>query len=105
MRLIINLTRCPQRTARRGHHPHEAKSTPGKGVCQAMKGGDLSNIVSPRLIVVFEGAVGVLPEGKVKDHGKAAKRNDWRKAVRYFELNEMMLGRILYLNWKKNFNI
>ena len=70
-----------------------------------MLNGDLSNVVAPRLIVVFEGAIGSLPESKVKDYEKAAKRNDWWRAVSYFELNELMLARILYLNWKSNFNI
>lgn len=70
-----------------------------------MRYGDLSNVVAPRLLIVFEGGVGVLPAGKVKEYDKAVKKDDWLTAVNLFELNEIILQRILYLTNAKDFNI
>lgn len=70
-----------------------------------MKNGDLSNVVAPRIIVVYEGAVAYLPEDRVKDYEKALKKNNWHEIVNLFRFNSQMLDRILYLTWKKNYNI
>lgn len=70
-----------------------------------MQNGDLSNVIAPRLIIVFEGAVGHLPENRKKDFDKAVKKNQMEKAFSMFELKEMMIQKILYMIWKKNFNI
>lgn len=70
-----------------------------------MKYGDLSNVVSPRIIIVFEGAVGSLPDGKTEEYDKAVKKNNWFRAARLFDLNELMLQKLLYLSRRKNINI
>lgn len=70
-----------------------------------MRYGDLSNVVAPRLLIVFEGAVGVLPADRVKEYDKAVRKNDWDAAVNLFDLNELILQRIMYLTFSKDFNI
>lgn len=70
-----------------------------------MRYGDLSNVVAPRLIVVFEGGLAAGPDSNLKEYEKALRKNDWRTAVRLFELREPMLQRILYLTYAKDFNI
>lgn len=70
-----------------------------------MKFGDLSNKVAPRIIITFEGAVGLLSGDNTKAYDKAVAKGDWHKAIRLFDLNNFMLNKILYLVWKKDFNI
>lgn len=70
-----------------------------------MKNGDLSNVVAPRIIIVYEGALAYLPSERVTEYEKAAKRGNWHAVVNMFRFNGSMLDRILYLTWKKNYNI
>lgn len=70
-----------------------------------MQHGNLSNRVMPSIVVVFEGAVGLLPEDKIKDYHKAVSKNRWWQAVDLFELNRMYLLKFLDLTWNKGFNI
>jgi hypothetical protein len=70
-----------------------------------MKNGDLSNVVAPRLIVVYEGAIAYLPADRVPEYEKSVKKDDWKKVASLFRFNAAMLDRILYLTWKKNYNI
>lgn len=53
-----------------------------------MQGGDISNIVSPRLLVVWEGLIGVLPDAKVKARAdKALRRGKWADVVQPYVEN------------------
>jgi hypothetical protein len=70
-----------------------------------MKNGDLSNTVAPRIIVVYEGAVAYLPSEKVPEYEKALKKENWKVIAGLFSFNGPVLDRILYLTWKKNYNI
>ena len=70
-----------------------------------MKNGDLSNQPAPRLIVVYEGALAYLPEDRVKEYEKALKKKDYKKVAALFRFNSAMLDKILYLSFKKNYNI
>jgi hypothetical protein len=70
-----------------------------------LKNGDLSNKVAPRIIVVFEGAVGKLPEKNVKEHEKLVSRKDWLRVPRLYDLDENILGRMMNLTWKHDINI
>jgi hypothetical protein len=68
--------------------------------------GDLSNRPSPRLVVVFEGAIGwfALPEHE-QEFTKLAAKGKMALAVRWYTLDEAYLRKILDLAWRKNFNI
>jgi hypothetical protein len=70
-----------------------------------MKYGDLSNVVAPRLLIVFEGAVGTVPADQLKLYDKAVAKKTWFAAIGYYELNEPILQRILWLTYAKDFNI
>lgn len=67
-----------------------------------MQHGDLSNVVTPRLVVVFEGAVGFLMDEYDKKYQKALKKEKWWEAIAYWKLNDKMLGRLWYLFAKKS---
>jgi hypothetical protein len=67
--------------------------------------GDLSNKVSPKLLVVFEGAVGVLPKDRLKDYSKFTGKKKYKEAADCYRLTDSYLDQVLYLNWKKNYNI
>lgn len=59
-----------------------------------MEKGDLSNEVTPKVLLVFEGAVAFLPAERQKTYDKLIKRNHWGLACGMWELNEMMLRKI-----------
>lgn len=65
-----------------------------------MQNGDLSNRVSPRVLLVFEGALGFCTDQKKFD--KAIARKSWGRSVRFWELNELMVRKILWLFHKKD---
>jgi len=52
-----------------------------------MRRGELSNEVVPRILVVFEGLIATLPNGKARGlEAIARKRKKWQQAVDYYEL-------------------
>ncbi len=67
--------------------------------------GDLSNKMLPRLVVVFEGAVGVIPDDKRKAYIKFCQKKRWRDAVKCYELNDLMLSKLLDLRWRQDVNV
>jgi len=67
-----------------------------------MQHGDISNESAPRILLVFEGAVGFLPDIKVKDYQRAVRRHAWDDAVSCWELSEPILRRILDLVLRRN---
>jgi hypothetical protein len=70
-----------------------------------MKHGDLSNRVSPRVLLVFEGSLGYLEDKDRKAYMKFAGRGRWYRAVRLWKLDEMYVRQILYLYWKLDYNV
>src|ERR1044071_6442856 len=70
-----------------------------------MKNGNLSNRVMPSIVIVFEGAVGLLPEDKIKDYHKAVSKGRWWQAVDLFELSPKYLTKLLDLFWNKGYNV
>lgn len=70
-----------------------------------MKRGDLSNKVSPRHVIVFEGGMaGLLPENK-KPFQKSYGRKRYWEALDYWDWNPMILGQIERLNRNAEINI
>jgi len=59
-----------------------------------MRHGDLSNKVSPRHVIVFEGGLAVLPLEPEKDFQKAYKRKKYWEAIRCWQWNTPVLGQI-----------
>jgi hypothetical protein len=53
-----------------------------------LRRGELSNQVLPRVYVVFENLIGVLPDTKTRAlEAVARKRKKWQQAVDYYELS------------------
>lgn len=59
----------------------------------------------PRMIVVFEGAIGVLPENNVKRHSKYIAKQQWWRVVDCYEIIEDYTRKILDLVWRLNYNV
>lgn len=59
-----------------------------------MKHGDLSAEIAPRIVVVFEGIVGVLPDPHDKKYLKAIGKKHWAEAIRFWQLNDFTLRKI-----------
>ena len=67
--------------------------------------GDLSNKMLPRLVVVFEGAVGVVPDDRRKSYFKLCQKKRWQQAINCYELNDLMLSKLLDLRWRQDVNV
>jgi hypothetical protein len=59
-----------------------------------MEKGNLSNEVTPKILLVFEGAVGWLPEDRRKTYDKLVRKGQWLYAAYEWELNDLMLRKI-----------
>lgn len=72
-----------------------------------MEKGDISNEVSPRLVVVFEGLIASLPEGaKARaQYDSLVKKEKWSEALALFEINELMAKHVLDLVWRQRFTV
>lgn len=70
-----------------------------------MQRGDLSNRVSPSLVIVFEGAIGILKDEDKDKYAKAVYRNRWKAAIDLYYLDELYLHKITDLIWRQGFNI
>jgi hypothetical protein len=68
--------------------------------------GDISNEIVPRLVLVFEGLIGLLidPRAQAK-YDKAMKRGKYKDAVYAFELNEIVAHHIWDLSYRRGFNL
>jgi hypothetical protein len=75
------------------------------GGCQVQK-GDLSNSPTPRLVIVFEGLVASVLQGREPKLAKLAVKNDWSGIVNgCYELDERVLRKLMDLSWRQNFNL
>lgn len=71
-----------------------------------MMKGELSNTVLPRVYIVFEGLVGVLPDTKSKAlEALHRKRKQWDKAVNQYELTLNTSQGMRDLYWRHNFRV
>jgi hypothetical protein len=62
--------------------------------------GDLSNKVSPRVLLVFENALGYCTDMSKSD--KYLAKKNYTRAFGYWDFNEMLLRQILWLFHKKD---
>lgn len=67
--------------------------------------GDLSNVVVPRLVLVFEGALGFLPPDRVEDYNKLGSRGAWDQAARCWDLHDLMMRKIRDVTIRQNFQL
>jgi hypothetical protein len=70
-----------------------------------LKGNDLSNVVTPRLVLVFEGALGFLPEARVRDFNYHGSRGNWRLAWQEWELDDLAMRKIWDVTFRQSFQL
>lgn len=71
-----------------------------------MRRGELSNEVLPRVYLVFEGLIGLLPDAKTKTfEALARKRKKWVQAAEYYQLNLPTSGGMRDLYWRHGFRV
>lgn len=70
-----------------------------------MQHGDLANRAVPRHVIVFENAIGYLPEERRVQWRKLAKAGRWDDVAALFELDRTMLHKIAWLCLRKGVTI
>lgn len=70
-----------------------------------MLNGDLSNVVTPRLVLVFEGSLGFLPPDKVTEFNKLGSAGQWNQAVLCWDLHELMCRKIWDVTVRQSFQL
>ena len=59
-----------------------------------MQGNDLSNVVMPRVLVVFEGLIAYLGRDKVAEYNRLGSRGDWPAALALWEFDPLALAKL-----------
>jgi hypothetical protein len=62
---------------------------------EQMERGNLSNVVMPRLLIVFEGAIGTLPGESVKAAEKLARKGKWGEVAGMYVLDKLIMAQML----------
>jgi hypothetical protein len=71
-----------------------------------MQNGDISNEISPVIIIVYEGLVGLLPDIKTRRaFDRAVNTKKWRKAAACFLHDELVTHILLDIVWRRNVRI
>ena len=71
-----------------------------------MRRGELSSETLPRVYVVFEGLVGLLPDTKSRTlEAVARKRKKWQQAADYYQLNINASQGMRDLYWRHRFRV
>lgn len=69
-----------------------------------MQGNDLSNIIVPRLVVVWENLVGLSPDKRTDAKiSRALKRKRWQQAVDLFEVNDVLVRHIWDITMRQSY--
>jgi hypothetical protein len=67
--------------------------------------GDLSNKVVPRLCLVFEGALGFLPPGRLTEFNRTVSRSGWYAGWLLWDLNDLMCRKIWDVTYRQSFQL
>lgn len=67
--------------------------------------GDLSNTVTPRLLVVFEGLVAYLSAGNVASYNELGSLGDWPAALQCWDLSPLALTKISDLVTRRDIKV
>jgi hypothetical protein len=63
--------------------------------------GNLSNVVVPRLVVVYEGALGFLPEDRVDRYNALGSAGRWYDAARLWDFDDLMMRKIIDVTYAR----
>lgn len=68
--------------------------------------GDISNEVVARLVMVFEGLLGLFTDPKAQaKYDRAVKRGKWKEAADAFTINEIVAKHVWDLTWRRGYNL
>jgi hypothetical protein len=68
--------------------------------------GDISNLVVPRIVIVFDNYLGILPTKAAEaKFGTYIRFKRWKKASRQFVLNAPVSQQIWDLTWRSKFSV
>ena len=67
--------------------------------------GDISNVVQPRVLLVFEGALGFIAGDAVEEFNALASEGMWGEAWDQWTLNEQMMGKIWQVVQKQSIQV
>jgi hypothetical protein len=70
-----------------------------------MKNGDISNIVQPRILLVFEGSLGFINTERMRIFNEYATHGDWFEAWSQFQLDTMMMRKLWDVVQRQHINI
>ncbi|WP_020142245.1 hypothetical protein [Terracoccus sp. 273MFTsu3.1] len=71
-----------------------------------MQGGDISNEVTARFLLVFEGLIGILPDKRAEaKFSRSVRFKRWEAAVGQFHLNEMASKVVWDTVWRRNYSV
>lgn len=70
-----------------------------------MLNGDLSNKVTPRLVLVFEGALGFLAAGNIQVYNRFGTAGKWELAAACWDLNDLMCRKIWDVTYRQSFQL
>jgi hypothetical protein len=70
-----------------------------------MQHGDLSSEVVPKILIVFEGAIGHLPPDKEASYQKFLRKQRWVDALYCWSLDEQMLRKIWDLSFRHSLTV
>lgn len=70
-----------------------------------MEGGDIGNAVVPRLMLVFENLVGILPSDKHEQRmERLLRRKKYQQAADLYEVNALVVQRLWDVTFRLNFS-
>jgi hypothetical protein len=70
-----------------------------------MQNGDLANQPGPRVLLIFEGALGSLASGSQAAFRKFARKQDWGKAASAWQINRLLMRQINHVTWHSNVTV
>ena len=69
-----------------------------------MEGNDLSNEIAPKLVFVFDGLVGRVPDEDARLAEKYRKRRKWDLLARVYEVDTQMGAHLWDIVWRSRFS-
>ena len=70
-----------------------------------MRGGNLDNTPVPRIVIVFENAIGYLPDAVREQWRELSRAGKWHAVARLFELDPLMLRKISDLTFRHDVSV
>lgn len=71
-----------------------------------MQGGDLSGELVPRLVLVFENLVGIVPSSLSRvSYESFIRTKRWKRAIPYFRVNDALAKQMWHVTWHLHYQL